>query len=105
MKLVIFTQVHENYAWREDGSLGTGAEAYWKAKGGDEYVVPGIKNQEEATMAVMALRGQIEQATDIFMEAIVDWKLVSNDYLTEYEQNQLEFDGKITFPAKELIWA
>ena len=28
MMLVIETQVYENYAWDEDGSLGTGANAY-----------------------------------------------------------------------------
>ena len=41
-KLLIQTQVFENYAWREDGSLGVGAEAYWKAKGGSDYVVRNI---------------------------------------------------------------
>jgi hypothetical protein len=32
----------------------------------------------------------------------VDWAVVEDDYLTEHEQNQLAFDGKITYPAKEL---
>jgi len=105
MKLVIFTQVYENYAWQEDGSIGKGDAAYWKAKGGDEYVVRGIKNDAEATMAVMSMRDQIERADDYIVESVVDWKLVANDYLTEYERNQLEFDGKVMFPAKELVWA
>ncbi len=105
MKVVIYTQVYENYAWREDGTLGTGPDAYWKAKGGDEYVVTGIWDEEEATTAVMCLREQIEQATDAYTETIVDWELVDNDYLTQYERDQLEFDGKIMFPAKELVWA
>ena len=39
-KLLITTQVYENYAWNEDGSLGTGDNAYWKAKGGNDYVLP-----------------------------------------------------------------
>lgn len=105
MKLVIYTQVYENYAWNEDGSIGKGEAAYWKAKGGDEYVVPGVKNDVEATAAVMALRDQIERADDYITETVVDWKLVADDYRTEYELNQLEFDGKITYPAKELVWA
>ena len=41
-KLLISTQVYENYAWREDGSLGVGVDAYWKAKGGSDYVVKKI---------------------------------------------------------------
>jgi hypothetical protein len=38
MQLVFFTQVHENYAWDSEGNLGTGANAYWKPKGGNECV-------------------------------------------------------------------
>jgi len=104
MKLLILTQVYENYAWLEDGTLGIGKEAYWKPKGGDEYVVKNIKNEEEATMAVVALRDKIEQASNVFMESITDWKLVANNYMTQYERDQLEYDGKIQFPAKELTW-
>jgi len=105
MKVVIYTQVFENYAWNEDGSIGKGKDAYWKAKGGDEYVVTGIWDQEEATTAVMVLREQIERADDYIVETIVDWELVDNEFLTQFERDQLEFDGKIEFPAKEITWA
>lgn len=105
MKVVIYTQVYENYAWNEDGSIGKGADAYWKAKGGDEYVVTGIWDEEEATTAVMVLRDQIERADDYIVETIVDWELVDEDFLTQSERDQLEFDGKIEFPAKEIVWA
>lgn len=105
MKLLITTQVYENYAWSEDGSIGTGAEAYWKPKGGDEYIVRDIQNEEEATVAVMALREEIETANDYMTETIIDYQLVKDDYLTDFERDQLEYDGKITYPAKELVWA
>lgn len=105
MKVVIFTQVYENYAWNEDGSIGKGVDAYWKAKGGNEYVVRDIFDEEDATMAVMCVRDQIEEASDYFTETIVDWELVDNEYLTQFERDQLEYDGKIEFPAKELTWA
>lgn len=105
MKVVIYTQVYENYAWKEDGSIGKGDDAYWKAKGGDEYVVTGIWDEEEATTAVMVLREQIERADDYIVETIVDWELVENDFLTRSECAQLEFEGKIEFPAKEIVWA
>jgi hypothetical protein len=105
MKVVIYTQVFENYAWKEDGSIGKGDDAYWKAKGGDEYVVTGIWDEEEATTAVMVLREQIERADDYIVETIVDWELVENDFLTRFECAQLEFEGKIEFPAKEITWA
>lgn len=105
MKLLITTQVYENYAWNEDGSIGTGDDAYWKAKGGDEYVVTGIWDEEEATTAVMVLRKDIERDDDYIREHIVDWELLDNEDLTPFEKDQMEYEGKITFPAKELTWA
>jgi len=52
----------------------------------------------------MALRGQIECADDYFMETIIGYQIVANDYLTEFEQSQLDYEGAIRFPAKELAW-
>ncbi len=57
MKVVIYTQVFENYAFNEDGSIGKGKDAYWKAKGGDEYVVTGIWDEEEGEEEKKAGRG------------------------------------------------
>ncbi len=105
MKLLITTQVYENYAWREDGTIGTGAEAYWKAKGGNEYVITGIWDEEEATVAVMAMREQIETANDYMTETIIDYQLADNEDLTPFEKDQLEYEGRIVYPAKELTWA
>jgi len=103
MKLVIITQVYENYAWMEDGSIGTGEAAYWKAKGGDDYVIRNFDPTRYAPgIIVEQVRGRIESDNDYMREHIVDWAVVEDDYLTEHEQNQLAFDGKITYPAKEL---
>lgn len=101
-KLLIQTQVYENYAWMEDGTLGVGENAYWKAKGGSDYVVKNFKDFNRATETVMALRGQIEQDTDAFREYIISWEIVADDYLTQFEKDQLEFEGVIRFPSKEL---
>jgi endo-1,4-beta-mannosidase len=100
MKLLITTQVYENYAWREDGTLGVGDDAYWKAKGGRDYVVKNFRGDD--TIAVMAVRGQIETENDGYREHIVDWSIVADDYLTQFERDQLEYDGSIMFPAQEL---
>jgi len=105
MKVFVFTQVYENYAWREDGTIGTGAEAYWKAKGGNEYVITGIWDEEEATVAVMAMRDQIETANDYMTETIIDFQLADNEDLTPFEKDQLQYEGRIVYPAKELTWA
>lgn len=101
MKAVILTQVYENYAWKEDGTIGTGVDAYFKPKGGDEYVVRNI-DSETVFDILEKVAGQIEKSNDYYQEFIVDVKIVEDDYLTEYELNQLEFDGVITYPAKEL---
>lgn len=101
MKAIILTQVYENYAWQEDGSIGTGVNAYFKPKGGDEYVVRNV-NEDQVFEILEKVAGQIEKSNDYYQEFIVDVKIVEDDFLTEYELNQLEWEGKILFPAKEL---
>lgn len=103
MKLLITTQVYENYAWNEDGSLGTGDDSYWKAKGSSEYVIKNVDPLKVAPgLLVESVRGRIEQDTDAFCEYISDWELVADSYLTEFEQSQLEYEGQITYPCVEL---
>ncbi len=106
MKLLITTQVYENYAWREDGSIGTGDDAYWKAKGGHEYVIKNVDPlQVVPGLLVDSVRSQVESDNDYFREYILDWELVEDNYLTEFERDQLEYDGRIEYPAKELAVA
>lgn len=102
-KLLIQTQVFENYAWNEYGSLGTGADAYWKAKGGSDYVIKNFTAFDAVTETVMAVRSQVEQANDAFCEHIISWEVVADDYLTEFEQSQLEYEGRIAYPANEIV--
>ena len=52
----------------------------------------------------MALRSQIEQDNDAYRESIINWEVVADDYLTEFEQSQLDYEGAIRYPAKELAW-
>jgi hypothetical protein len=94
-KLLITTQVYENY--------GSADEPYWKPKGGSDYVVKKI-NVNKVTETVMGLRPQIECDNEFYREYILGWEVVANDYLTEFEKSQLEYDGRIVYPAKELVW-
>jgi hypothetical protein len=101
-KILIQTQDYENYAW-VDGELQTGPDAYWKAKGGQDYFITNFTgNEEQATATVMAMRDDIEVANDAFVSTIIGWTIVSDDYMTEFEKSQLEYEGKIRFPAKVL---
>ena len=102
MKLLITTQVYENYGAHDWDGAGE-CPQYWKAKGGSDYVVKNV-NVNSVTETVMALRGQIEQDNQAFREKIIGWEVVANGYLTEFERDQLEYEGKIRFPAKELAW-
>lgn len=96
-KLLITTQVYENY--------GSADEPYWKAKGGGDYVVKNFKKFNKVTEFVMALRGQVEQDNEFYREHIIGWEVVADDYLTEFERSQLEYEGRITYPANELVVA
>ena len=101
-KLLITTQVYENYGAHDWDGVGE-CPQYWKAKGGSDYVIKKI-NVNKVTETVMAVRGQIEQDDQAFRETIIGWEVVANDYLTEFEKDQLAYEGKIRFPAKELAW-
>ena len=102
MKLLITTQVYENYGAHDWDGVGE-CPQYWKPKGGSDYVVKKI-NVNKVTETVMAVRGQIEQDNDAYRESIINWEVVADDYLTEFEQSQLDYEGKITYPSKELAW-
>jgi hypothetical protein len=52
----------------------------------------------------MALRAQIEQDNDAFREHIIGWRVVADDYMTQFERDQLEYEGKITYSPRELSW-
>ncbi len=101
-KLLISTQYQENYGahdWDGEGQC----PQYWKFKGGSEYVIENFKGgQAEATMAIMAVRNDIEVSNDYVREQIVGWDIVPNNHLTDFERSQLEYEGRITYPAKVL---
>jgi len=101
MKLLITTQNLENYGAHDWDGVGE-CPQYWKAKGGSDYVVKNFTNFNNTTEVVMALRGQIEEDSEYYRSFIIDWEVVADDYLTEFEQMQLDYEGKIRFAAKEL---
>jgi hypothetical protein len=102
-KLLITTQVYENYGAHDWDGVGQ-CPQYWKAKGGNDYVVKKFKDLNKVTETVMAVRDQIEESNDHFLEKIIGWEVVADDYLTEFEQSQLDYEGSIRYPAKELAW-
>ena len=98
MMLVIETQCYENYAWKEDGSIGTGAQAYWKAKGGSSYKILGVPTNVDLDEVVTLVRGDIEKSNDYSQETIIGYGLEADDWLSGFERSQLEYDGDIAYP-------
>lgn len=101
MKAIFYTQIYENYAWKEDGSIGVGDDAYFKPKGGDEYVVLNV-DRSRMSEVLTEVRAKVEVSNDYFRENVVDFELVEDDYLTEYERSQLEYEGRIEYSPTEL---
>ena len=93
-KLIISTQILENY-----GSLH---HPFWKAKGGSDYVVKNFRDFNRVNEVVMALRSQIEIDNPFCQEYVMAWEVVADDYLTEFERSQLQFEGKVTYAPQEL---
>jgi hypothetical protein len=61
-------------------------------------------NVNKVTETVMGVRGQIECDNEHFRETIIDWSIVADNALTEFEQSQLDYEGKIRYGSKELVW-
>ena len=101
-KLLITTQVYENYGAHDWDGVGE-CPSYWKATGGSDYVVKKI-TVNKVTETVMGVRSQIEQDNHAFRETIIDWSIVADNALTEFEQSQLDYEGKIRYASKELVW-
>jgi len=93
-KLVIQTQVYENY--------GSEFRPHWKAKGGEDYVVPNFTRFNDVQAFVDGIEGA-RVDNSYYQKYLIDWFVAEDDYLTEFERQQLEFDGKITYPAQELV--
>ena len=93
-KLMITTQVLENY--------GSEEQPFWKYKGGSDYVVRNFTEFNRVNHVVAELRPQIEIDNAFCCEYIVSWSVEDDDYLTDFERSQLEYEGRIDFPPTEL---
>ena len=104
MQLLITTQTQENYGAHDWDGVGQ-CPSYWKFKGGidDKYDLgPVLRNTEALQELVEYFRADIEEDNDYFRNHIIGWEVVADDFLTDFEQSQLEYDGRITYPATRL---
>ena len=101
-KLIITTQVFENYGHHDWDGIGE-CPQYWKAKGGNDYVIKDFDPlRYTPSIIVQLVRPKIESDNDYIREQIIGWSVEADDYLTEFEKDQLELEGKITYGPYEL---
>jgi hypothetical protein len=104
MQLLITTQIQENYGAHDWD--GTGAcPQYWKFKGGNDYkydLGSVMRNAEALQELAHHFILNIEGSNEYFREYVLGWEVVADDYLTDFEKSQLEYDGEIRYPATRL---
>ena len=96
MAYYVTTQTLENYgAHCEDGKFSSG-NAYWKMKGGSDYIITGVDRIQDAVAFVAAIATQNGIA---YKEFPCHWEEVSEWFETDFEKSQREYDGEVLFPA------
>lgn len=99
--LVISTQDYENYAAHGgfDGSF------YWKAKGGSDFKITGVPVNADPAEVVELVRSEIERNDEYFQTSIIGYSIESDDYLSDFERSQLEYEGSIAYPEPVIEYA
>ena len=104
MQLLITTQTQENYGAHDWDGVGE-CPSYWKFKGGIDYkydLGTTLRNAETIQEIVEHFRAEIEEDNLYYRNHIIGYEVVADDYLTEFERSQLEYEGSITYPATRL---
>lgn len=105
MKLVIITQVRENYGAHDWNGIGS-VPQYWKDKGGSEYILDDLEHylspnddffDKKVRMIVESMLPNIESISDYMIETIINFAIEDDDYMSQFEQSQLEYEGFIRF--------
>lgn len=93
MKLFFYTQDYENY--------GSPQNPHWKAKGGSDYILEADFWTEEMVGKVIK---SIEFDSEMFQSLLIGYQEVNDKFLTDNEQFQLEYEGRIEFGAKRCTY-
>ena len=108
-RIVVTTQVHENYGahnWDGEGEC----PQYWKAKGGNEYQqLVGTASEiaemgsEQISAKVREFVAKITNKDDFFDEYVINWSLVPNTEETygEKELREMLAEGYINQEAHD----
>lgn len=89
--LVVHTQYMENYGFSE------GLE-HWKCKGGSAFKVLNVTSADDINEVIKKLG--IEYFGEASREYVLGYSDEADDFLSETEKLQLEYEGRITYPEK-----
>jgi len=108
MKIVIQTQYCENYAWNEDGTLGTGSDAYWKFKGGSTYIVEDVTAEQAQSSSFWdELEALVTYYDDASKEYVLDMSVIDDadfkleDHIQEWETPTYIIQAEYGFIAQK----
>ena len=96
---LVTTQTLENYGAHCESGKFADNHAYWKFKNGSDYIITGVDRLQDAVAFVAAITMENGIGSKEFP---CHFEQVPHDYQTEYEKSQLDYDGKITYPAKRI---
>ena len=99
MQFVISTQTLENYgAHCEDGKFSSG-NAYWKMKGGADYIVSGLDRIQDAVAFVAAMCMQNNLSFKEFpveFRTIEEWEAELAELSTDYQDYLVATAKRVT---------
>lgn len=101
MMLVIDTQYMENYGAHDWDGIGKCPE-FWKMKGGYQYKILGAPS--DADPYEIAKLCNIEYDDIGSKEYVIGYHWESDDWLSVFEREQLEYEGKILHPEPTLYY-
>jgi hypothetical protein len=102
MMFVIRTQFMENYGAHDWDGQGE-CPQHWKYKGGSEYKITGVDVTADP-QDYINIAG-VEFSCEGAREYILGYSFEQDDYLSDFEKSQLEYDGHIAYPEPYLSWA
>lgn len=101
--LVIDVQFKENYgahSWNGEGEC----PQYWKFKGGSSFKVQLNCDKDYEWIdcivdrVIAQNKDELEWSDDYTEQYILGWSLQDDNWMSDYEKSQLEWDGEITYP-------
>ena len=102
MMFVIRTQFMENYGAHDWDGKGE-CPQIWKFKGGSEYKITDVDPTADPEDFINIAGVEFNDIGD--REYILGYSFEEDDYLSDFEKSQLEYDGEIIFCEPYLSWA